>query len=117
LTNDAKPEDATEAKRITRKGGEVSQMCNHIGDAIGPFRVYKKGAEYPGLAMSRSLGDITAHQVGVIAKPERVSYTLKPEDQFVVFASDGIWQVMGDQEVRSREGGYMHVVCLSKSKC
>lgn len=51
--------------------------------------------------MSRSLGDITAHQVGVTAKPERVSYALKPEDMFVVFASDGIWQVMEDQEVRA----------------
>eukprot|EP00873_Tetraselmis_striata_P002945 jgi/Tetstr1/423209/TSEL_001329.t1 len=108
LTSDAKPEMPSEAKRIVRKGGEVSQMCNHLGEGIGPFRVYKRGAEFPGLAMSRSLGDITAHQVGVTAKPERVSYALKPEDMFVVFASDGIWQVMEDQEVADFVHMYMN---------
>lgn len=50
--------------------------------------------------MSRSLGDITAHNVGVSAKPDRTHYVIDPQDEFVVFGSDGIWQVLEDQEVR-----------------
>ena len=32
-------------------------------------RVYFKGREAPGLAMSRSIGDTDAHTIGVIEKP------------------------------------------------
>uniref|UniRef100_A0A061RK87 protein-serine/threonine phosphatase n=1 Tax=Tetraselmis sp. GSL018 TaxID=582737 RepID=A0A061RK87_9CHLO len=99
LTADAKPEMPQETKRIVKKGGNVLQMSDTSGNRIGPYRVYKRGTEYPGLAMSRSLGDITAHSIGVIAKPERTHYRVLPEDLFVVFASDGIWQVMSNKEV------------------
>jgi len=33
------------------------------------MRVYFKGKEGPGLAMSRSIGDTDAHSIGVIEKP------------------------------------------------
>jgi len=98
LTEDAKPENPIESKRIYRRGGVVSQMSDGHGNRIGPHRVYKRGTEYPGLAMSRSLGDMTAHSVGVIAKPERSSYSIVPEDEFMIFGSDGVWQVLSDQE-------------------
>eukprot|EP00951_Prasinocladus_malaysianus_P002505 scaffold17689_cov35-Prasinocladus_malaysianus.AAC.1 len=62
----------------------------------------------PGLAMSRSLGDVTAHGVGVSAKPERLQYTVLPHDEFVVFGSDGVWQVMTDQEVVDFVSLYMN---------
>jgi len=32
-------------------------MMNASGRGIGVFRVWRKGMDYPGLAMSRSLGD------------------------------------------------------------
>ena len=36
---------------------------------MGPFRVYAAGGEGPGLAMSRSIGDLGHHRIGVIATP------------------------------------------------
>jgi hypothetical protein len=35
------------------------------GKPVGPARVWLKTQNIPGLAMSRSLGDIVAHTVGV----------------------------------------------------
>lgn len=41
---------------------------------IGPARVYLKFEEYPGLAMSRSIGDMVAHSVGVSSEPGKIIY-------------------------------------------
>ena len=37
--------------------------------SIGVHRVWVKNQDFPGLAMSRSLGDKLAHTVGVSAEP------------------------------------------------
>jgi serine/threonine protein phosphatase PrpC len=55
LTNDHKPKNIEEKKRIEASGGEVKKL---IGDI--PHRVFKRGEVYPGLAMSRALGDAIA---------------------------------------------------------
>ena len=61
------------------------------------MRVYAKGKEGPGLAVSRSIGDLEAHSLGVTERPEisvmkldhkRMRYTL-------VLASDGLWNIFG----------------------
>lgn len=36
---------------------------------LGPYRVWLKTENYPGLAMSRSIGDFVAASVGVICEP------------------------------------------------
>lgn len=38
------------------------------------MRVWLQKESYPGLAMSRSIGDACAHSVGVIAEPGKSSY-------------------------------------------
>jgi len=50
--------------------------------------------------MSRSLGDTCGHDVGIICTP--VSETLrrqKGNDMFIVIASDGVWDVMSNEDV------------------
>jgi hypothetical protein len=47
---------------------------NHLnldinGDHIGPLRVWLKNEDIPGLAMTRSMGDIAGSMAGVIAEP------------------------------------------------
>ena len=58
--------------------------------------------------MSRSLGDVFAKRAGVIAEPEISSFTYDPEGnpihrniipRWVVLASDGIWDVMTNEQV------------------
>jgi len=67
---------------------------------MGPERVWLKEIEVPGLAMSRSFGDTVAASVGVIAIPEVTEWTFTKNDQFLIIASDGIWEFMDNQEVR-----------------
>ena len=77
---------------------------------LGPPRVWVLNQTYPGLAMSRSLGDVLAKRAGVIAEPEVSSYTYDPHQtanphlrsimpKWVVMASDGVWDVMSNEQV------------------
>jgi serine/threonine protein phosphatase PrpC len=58
-----------------------------------------KGRCYPGLAMSRSIGDVTAKKVGVISDPEIIEYTITGDCKFVVIATDGVWEFLTNKKV------------------
>jgi len=98
LTTDQKPETETELFRIIKSGGVVQKMLNE-GQKVGPYRVWGKYSGAPGLAMSRSIGDSIASELGVICTPELIERPLEPLDQFVVVATDGVWGVMSNEEV------------------
>jgi serine/threonine protein phosphatase PrpC len=66
----------------------------------GPKRVWLKNKQVPGLAMTRSIGDMAATSVGVTASPEITVFpNLTPNDKILVIASDGIWDRMTNQEI------------------
>ena len=73
LSTDHKPDLPGELSRITQAGGRVEGSPNEIGVLVGPKRVWVKDGRYPGLAMSRSMGDKVAAQVGVISEPGIIS--------------------------------------------
>jgi serine/threonine protein phosphatase PrpC len=54
---------------------------------------------YPGLAMSRSIGDLIASKVGVIAEPEIVEHTITSDDKYIVIASDGVWEFLDNEAI------------------
>ncbi|CEM04488.1 unnamed protein product [Vitrella brassicaformis CCMP3155] len=94
LTNDHKPNLEAEKKRIVASGGQVRRLEGDI-----PYRVFVKGKLYPGLAMSRALGDTVGSSAGVIAEPEITLYNLDPsKDQFIIMCSDGVWEFISSQE-------------------
>ena len=66
----------------------------------GPMRVWLKSKPVPGLAMTRSIGDMTATSVGVTAEPEikQVSKLTK-NDKIFVIGSDGLWDRFENEEV------------------
>lgn len=68
LSKDHKPSNEEEKARIEKSGGKVEKYIEK-GMRIGPYRVWKKGESYPGLAMSRSIGDLIASKIGVICTP------------------------------------------------
>ncbi len=68
LSRDHKPELDDEKQRIINSNGRVDRAIQN-GIKCGPFRVFLKNHMYPGLAMSRSLGDLVAESVGVICEP------------------------------------------------
>ena len=98
LTRDHKPNEEDEKKRINEKGGRIEAYKDEEGDFVGPERVWLKGEDLPGLAMSRSFGDDIAHTVGVISQPEIFEYQLLNEDKFILLGSDGIWEFISSDE-------------------
>ncbi|OMJ67158.1 hypothetical protein SteCoe_35761 [Stentor coeruleus] len=99
LTRDQKPEDPEELQRIVKAGGRVQRLTDNAGNKIGPYRVWKQHANTPGLAMSRSIGDMIAKNIGVISEPVCTSYKRTSGDLFIVIASDGVWDAMDNEDV------------------
>ncbi len=95
LSRDHKPDDPEEQKRIEDWGGFVRPAPEPGLSA----RVYLD-AEYTmiGLAMARSLGDYAVKAVGVIPEPEVTEFVLEEADQFMIMASDGVWEFISSQE-------------------
>mmetsp|Transcript_91598 Transcript_91598/g.230211 ORF Transcript_91598/g.230211 Transcript_91598/m.230211 type:complete len:382 (+) Transcript_91598:81-1226(+) len=87
LTRDHKPELKDERARIEKAGGRV------VFDGYANHRVYAKNGRYPGLNMSRCLGDLLGHQdCGISAEPEIKEYKVLPEDKILLLCSDGVWE-------------------------
>ena len=99
LSIDYKPELEDEKNRILLSGGVVQQMENQFGESVGPYRVWAKGKNYPGLAMSRSIGDLKGKSVGVIAEPGILEYDINETTKFIVIASDGVWEFLKNENV------------------
>lgn len=98
LTRDHKPHIPSEKDRIMACGGRVERLIDGLGRPVGPFRVWLHDAWVPGLAMSRALGDVLAHQVGVSSEPETTVADITPQDKFLVLASDGVWEFIDGYE-------------------
>ena len=99
LSIDQKPDDPEESKRIIENGGEISQF-EEDGEKSGPFRVWKKGEVYPGIAMSRSIGDLIASTLGVIPEPKFLEEKIDKDTKFIVVASDGVWEFLDNDTVK-----------------
>ena len=99
LSFDQKPDDPEESKRIKENGGEISQY-EEDGEKSGPFRVWQKGEAYPGIAMSRSIGDFIASKLGVIPEPKFIEEKIDKDTKFIIVASDGIWEFLDNDAVK-----------------
>ncbi|KAL8550579.1 hypothetical protein ACS0TY_009127 [Phlomoides rotata] len=105
LTTDHRPAREDERRRIENKGGYVE---NHRGT----WRVHGT------LAVSRSIGD--AHlKEWVMAEPDTKVVHLTPDMQYLVLASDGLWDEVSNQEavdivMQACSGGTKQLVGLSQ---
>ena len=98
LSIDQKPDDPEESKRIVQNGGEISQY-EEDGEKSGPYRIWKKGEVYPGIAMSRSVGDFIATSLGVVPEAKFIEEKIDQDCKFIVVASDGIWEFLDNKRV------------------
>ncbi|VAH18407.1 unnamed protein product [Triticum turgidum subsp. durum] len=94
LTVDFKPDLPQEKARITQCEGRVH--C--LDDEPGVHRVWVPHREAPGLAMSRAFGDYCVKDYGVISAPEVTQRRITARDQFVILATDGVWDVLSNEE-------------------
>jgi serine/threonine protein phosphatase PrpC len=100
LSHDSKPNVPEEKKRINMMGGVVDQVKDEDGEKTGPYRVYIKDKDQPGLAMSRSFGDKKAKSCGVIPYPDIIEFNLFNNDsKYMVLCSDGVWEFISNEEV------------------
>jgi protein phosphatase 1G len=98
LSTDHKPGMQSERRRIEAAGGTVTTQ-NAAGRTV--HRV--NGS----LSLSRALGDfahkgtpgLSPEQQAVTAAPELLRHTRAVDDEFIVIACDGIWDVKSSQEV------------------
>ena len=51
--------------------------------------------------MARSFGDLVAASVGVSPEPEVLDFNLEPDDKFIVIASDGVWEFLSNEDVKT----------------
>ncbi|XP_031381137.1 probable protein phosphatase 2C 52 isoform X1 [Punica granatum] len=84
-----------EAERIKRCKGRVFALQ----DEPEVPRVWLPFDDAPGLAMARAFGDFCLKEYGVISIPEFSHRALTDRDQFIVLASDGVWDVLSNEEV------------------
>jgi len=105
-----------ERNRIIKAGGLVEQLKDSMGERAGPFRVFKPGKDYPGLAMSRSIGDAIAKKMGVIAEPGIIEHNLNGGIKFIVLGSDGIWEFLSNEDVRDI-GKVFYLNCEANDLC
>ena len=102
LSYDCKPNLPNEKRRIIEAGGVVEKAYYSDADSSDeefiPFRVWVKDKDYPGLAMSRSIGDMDAKKVGVIPNPQIVEYTIDWFSKYLLICSDGIWEFMSNED-------------------
>ncbi|KAK6136389.1 hypothetical protein DH2020_029879 [Rehmannia glutinosa] len=95
LTVDLKPNLPAEAERIRKCKGRVFSLHDEPDVA----RVWLPNNDSPGLAMARAFGDFCLKEFGLISVPE-VSYKrITDRDEFIVLATDGIWDVLSNKEV------------------
>ncbi|KAJ4977563.1 hypothetical protein NE237_008343 [Protea cynaroides] len=84
LTSDHKPSREDEKERIEALGGYVD-LCHGVWRLQGS------------LAVSRGIGDRSLKQ-WVTAEPETQVLKIRPEFEFLILASDGLWDKVGNQE-------------------
>lgn len=83
LSNDHKPHHSAEKKRIENMGGKIKfdGADWRIGD----------------LSLSRAVGDLD-NTPYVTHKPELYRYKLNKKDRYIIFACDGLWDVVNNND-------------------
>ncbi|CAN4097107.1 unnamed protein product [Withania somnifera] len=94
LTVDLKPNLPREAARIHKCKGRVFALQ----DEPEVSRVWLPNCDSPGLAMARAFGDFCLKDFGLISVPDVYYHHITERDEFVLLATDGVWDVLSNKE-------------------
>ena len=95
-----KPDIQSEKDRILLNGRVIHPYYDELGIFEGPNRVYVKGKTYPGLSLTRSIGDLEAEKIGIISEPDIIIKKKDSTCKYLVLGSDGLWDVIKPYDVR-----------------
>ncbi|XP_015078599.1 probable protein phosphatase 2C 51 [Solanum pennellii] len=88
LTEDHNADRLDERARVEASGGKFTFYTNYVPLLNGHF------------PMTRAIGDVTSKSVGIIATPEVTDWlNLTSKDEFLVVASDGIFESLSTKKV------------------
>jgi len=113
LSHDQTPFRADECERVKKCGARVLTLDQLEGlkdpdiqcwgseedDDGDPPRLWTQTGMYPGTAFTRSFGDAAAEKIGVTAEPECMQKEITPDVEFIVLASDGVFEFLSSQTV------------------
>jgi len=97
---DNKPAVPAERARFEAKGMELISITHE--DGFLEERINFKGRDYPGIQMTRSLGDLAVKDYGIIAEPEVVEWSLEgcsSSGAYLFVACDGVFDFLESAEV------------------
>ncbi|OEL25148.1 putative protein phosphatase 2C 38 [Dichanthelium oligosanthes] len=99
ILSETKPTESFtgEAERIRQRRGRIFSLPDEPDVA----RVWLPTFNSPGLAMARSFGDFCLKNYGIISMPDVSYHRITEKDEFVVLATDGVWDVLSNDEVIS----------------
>ena len=111
LTIDHNLKDPLETARVVGKGAHiVKRFKNDVK------RVYAPG-DSMGITVTRAFGDSAFNNVGVTSEPCVRDVQLDGTEEFLVVASDGLWDVVHGWEIAAAlESGDIKTVCENFAK-
>ena len=89
-----KPDEPKEKQRILEMGGEIHPYYDENGIYEGPNRIYAKNKTYPGLCLSRSIGDLIGEEIGIISEPDIIIKNIDSTCKYIILGSDGLWDMI-----------------------
>ncbi|CAK85017.1 unnamed protein product (macronuclear) [Paramecium tetraurelia] len=103
------PSDSSEKARIFNSGGEVRKIPQ------GEEYVFVRGRLYPQLHVTRSLGDVIAHVIGVSSQPFFREYDITIKDTFLILSTASVYAYQEENDIMSQLKGFsLHEI---KSAC
>jgi len=99
----------SEAVLVSQDGASTLTTLHRVANGAELQRVLAAGARISGpyaclptgkcLMTTRSLGDRTFRGIGIVPDPDVAIRPFTPGDEWVVAATDGVWDVVGPKEV------------------
>ena len=95
LNRQHKPTLRDEKKRILENNGKIGHLYENTNS---PKKIWLKNSDIPGLSISRSFGDVIAHNIGVISEPEIKNFYYNGNEKFIIIASNGFWDLIDSEK-------------------
>ena len=93
-----------ERLRVENNGGTIGKID---WLKVGPLRVWFKDKKYPGLSITRSLGDFEAEQLGILSIPDIKEFDVDEEKiKIIVMGTNGIWEFLTNDKIMDIVFGY-----------
>jgi len=79
--------------RIYDNRGEIREAED------GMQRIFLRARMYPGLKVSRTIGDLISHQIGVTSQPNTQIVDFTQNDKLLIMGTAGLWESLTPEDL------------------